>query len=718
MLSRIMDEGFCCCCPMITSPIPRRPPSRCDNVRPILEDMEVESMEYELTNFLLRGYDDDDEEMSSSDALPPSLVWLRGDDGDDARTISSAASVDQRLCETKEEESYVDMVNNEISSTLLPTLIDETAFEVKDNDSDDIINLPASYESHPVEQTTQIDDEETQKKVEKQEQESDQAISVCSSLSSACEFESTDEGVAHDDLNDGCNYVGADTSIWESRRRFAFDSPVNIGVGYDVNITIEKSSIESSSEGSSEHIHMNLEEMRFKDDPFPSPSSPNSEASTPQHPSATTTTPIHSFETFPTPDAHCSTHPTSRGIGDYDVIIVGDSKSMIIPEQPHVSSEESNLSLNRKLMPFVFGINAGPDGHELEIEPSPTGVTELRGDSSGDLQQGAFKVTMSPIRLNFRKDLILSPARSAVKLVRNTQQKLRERRERRRLRRLERINNPPRSWWICIPADHPLKVVWDVMTMIWAALGAYRTHIRIRDRVFEQSPLIILTEIWFTVDILLNFITEHKTRQGDVIRDGKAVWARYLTTWFIVDILSLIPWESIYVKPVVEKIKRRNFFQKTFFRSKAVIKVSRVLRGRHIKLFGKASKRSGVSLHKLVALVIRFLPKYLLFLRNMRGALVIRGLRAIHWLHNMYKKIWVKARNTVVGRTFSESEEEDEESDNEQSVMDDIVVSRALDLAARPFRGDEEPSFHMSHSSSQLPNLRRSLSESDIIGRL
>lgn len=50
--------------------------------------------------------------------------------------------------------------------------------------------------------------------------------------------------------------------------------------------------------------------------------------------------------------------------------------------------------------------------------------------------------------------------------------------------------------------------------------------------------------------------------------------------------------------------------------------------------------------------------------------------------------------------------------------MDDIVVSRALDLAARPFRGDEESSFHMSHSSSQLLNLRRSLSESDIIGRL
>ncbi|KAK1749046.1 hypothetical protein QTG54_000985 [Skeletonema marinoi] len=78
---------------------------------------------------------------------------------------------------------------------------------------------------------------------------------------------------------------------------------------------------------------------------------------------------------------------------------------------------------------------------------------------------------------------------------------------------------------------------------------------------------------------MLNFVTEHKTRSGDVIKDGKTVWARYLTTWFLIDALSLIPWERIYVRPIVEKIKRRNFFQKTFFRSRAVVRVSRVLRG-------------------------------------------------------------------------------------------------------------------------------------------
>ena len=272
----------------------------------------------------------------------------------------------------------------------------------------------------------------------------------------------------------------------------------------------------------------------------------------------------------------------------------------------------------------------------------------------------------SPVRT-----VVQQSTQRAAKLVRHTRQRLKERKDLRKQRRLSSIP-PPRSWWIVIPADHPYKIMWDVLTMVWAALGAYRTHVRIRDRVFDQSPLIILTEVWFTVDILLNFITEHKTSEGDVIRDGKAVWARYLTTWFLIDILSLIPWERIYVRPIVEQIKRRNFFQKTFFRSKAVVRVSRVLRGRHIKLFGKVSKRTGMSLHRMVALLIKYLPKYLLFLRNMKGALVIRALRFVHWLHEIYKKIWVKARNArqnlaVRRPLFSPNENDfDSESDDEE----------------------------------------------------
>ena len=309
----------------------------------------------------------------------------------------------------------------------------------------------------------------------------------------------------------------------------------------------------------------------------------------------------------------------------------------------------------------------------------------------------------------------------AATLVRNTKKKLAQRKERRRQRRLARMREPPPSWWIVIPADHPYKVAWDVFTMLWSLLGAYRTHIRIRDRVFDQSPLIMLTEIWFTLDIILNFVTEHKTRNGEVIRDGKTVWARYLTTWFLIDALSLIPWERIYVRPIVEKIKRRNFFQKTFFRSRAVVRVSRVLRGRHIKLFGRVSRQTGTPLRRLVALIIKYVPKYLIFLRNMKGALAVRSLRLVHWLHNIYKKIWVKAKSGINFRRKlrpdysveeshgDESDSDDEDDGDSGSDNDGIVDDDASDIG---YRDDSEQlplvGFHRADSdSTSSPVVRR-----------
>jgi len=292
------------------------------------------------------------------------------------------------------------------------------------------------------------------------------------------------------------------------------------------------------------------------------------------------------------------------------------------------------------------------------------------------VRTSAQQRVITPVRTVLVKQKI-----TATTLVRNTRQKLAERKERRRLRRIARLREPVPSWWIVIPADHPYKVAWDVLTMLWSLLGAYRTHIRIRDRVFDQSPLIMLTEIWFTLDIMLNFVTEHKTRNGEVIKDGKAIWARYLTTWFLIDVLSLIPWERIYVRPIVEKIKRRNFFQKTFFRSRAVVRVSRVLRGRHVKLFGRVSRQTGTPLRRMVTLIIQYLPKYLVFLRNMKAALMVRSLRLVHWWHNIYKKIWVKAKSGIYFRrkstirgTSSSIEEShgDDESDSDQDDESEI----------------------------------------------
>lgn len=375
----------------------------------------------------------------------------------------------------------------------------------------------------------------------------------------------------------------------------------------------------------------------------------------------------------------------SKSIDDPDA----DTEWLGLRKRPTKSSSnpaaDSLTSLSKQILPMT------------PTRKSIQSWTSLQSPVVGQVRESAEELVFSPVRSLIAANseravkMVHHNSKRAVKLVQNTQRRLKERGKLRRQRRLARMKEPPPSWWIVIPADHPYKIAWDVMTMIWALMGAYRTHTRIRDRVFDQSPLILLTEIWFTLDILLNFVTEHKTSKGQVIRDGKTVWARYLTTWFVFDLLSLIPWERIYVRPVVEKIKKRNIFQKTFFRSKAVVRVSRVLRGRHIKLFGRVSKQTGTPLRRLVNLSIKYVPKYLLFYRNMRGALAVRTMRLIHWLHNLYKGFWVKAkrrmnrrgkrlgkdmiifRNDIndCGEDDDEEEDEDVDDDDDGEDVDD-----------------------------------------------
>jgi len=53
------------------------------------------------------------------------------------------------------------------------------------------------------------------------------------------------------------------------------------------------------------------------------------------------------------------------------------------------------------------------------------------------------------------------------------------------------------------------------------------------------------------IDIVLNFVTMRKPGENGQ-RDWKTVCVRYLMTWFVVDAISIIPWERYYIKPIVE----------------------------------------------------------------------------------------------------------------------------------------------------------------------
>lgn len=247
--------------------------------------------------------------------------------------------------------------------------------------------------------------------------------------------------------------------------------------------------------------------------------------------------------------------------------------------------------------------------------------------------------------------------------------------------------NRQRSRWL-IRADHPLKITWDVLTILLSLLYIYVTHTSIRDRNIRSSNFGLVCDVWFLVDILLNFVTEYKTDQGVVLRQGQAVWARYLTTWFVVDALSLVPWESLYVKPIFEAQRRRHFVKKYFFRTRAVIRVTRVLRGRHFRLFGKVARHTrhaGVGANRLLRLMIKYVPKYLLFYRNMRGVLAVRLLRQVHWMRKVLRNCYGSGKKDDATDSLTMEDEDyyfddaDGDYDGSESVVE-IQMDDDLDI--------------------------------------
>merc|ERR1712238_91943 len=94
---------------------------------------------------------------------------------------------------------------------------------------------------------------------------------------------------------------------------------------------------------------------------------------------------------------------------------------------------------------------------------------------------------------------------------------------------------------------------------------------------------------------------------------------------------------------------------------KATVKVTRILRGRHFKIFGRVvnnTKKVGVGGRRLLALIIKYLPKYILFYRNMKAVLILKVLRQIHF-------------GRKVARSMTKTSHENDEDEGRISDGDD-----------------------------------------------
>lgn len=70
-----------------------------------------------------------------------------------------------------------------------------------------------------------------------------------------------------------------------------------------------------------------------------------------------------------------------------------------------------------------------------------------------------------------------------------------------------------------------------------------------------------VVDVIFLVDIVLNFHTTFVGPGGEVISDPKLIRMNYLKTWFVIDLLSCLPYDIINAFENVDEVSNLNLYE-------------------------------------------------------------------------------------------------------------------------------------------------------------
>jgi voltage-gated potassium channel len=95
--------------------------------------------------------------------------------------------------------------------------------------------------------------------------------------------------------------------------------------------------------------------------------------------------------------------------------------------------------------------------------------------------------------------------------------------------------------------DSRARTLWDfflfIVTLTMAVLGPIELVYKLRGRIFFLYSGIFLTCV-FLIDMILSFRTAYYYR-GELVTDRRTITRHYLRTWFVVDLISLFPFDLL-----------------------------------------------------------------------------------------------------------------------------------------------------------------------------
>lgn len=92
------------------------------------------------------------------------------------------------------------------------------------------------------------------------------------------------------------------------------------------------------------------------------------------------------------------------------------------------------------------------------------------------------------------------------------------------------------------------KAIWDwiilCLTFYTAIMVPY--NVALKNKTSEDVTLLVvdsIVDVIFFIDIVLNFHTTYVGAAGEVVSDPKVIRVNYLKSWFIIDLLSCLPYD-------------------------------------------------------------------------------------------------------------------------------------------------------------------------------
>lgn len=71
-------------------------------------------------------------------------------------------------------------------------------------------------------------------------------------------------------------------------------------------------------------------------------------------------------------------------------------------------------------------------------------------------------------------------------------------------------------------------------------------NVAFKSKSIDDIPLLVadsIVDVVFFLDIILNFHTTYVSQTGEVISDPKLIRLNYLKSWFVIDLLSCLPYD-------------------------------------------------------------------------------------------------------------------------------------------------------------------------------